>query len=843
MSVVAMRIQNNPPLPQPESTNQIADWLRLFIQPGQVTELRALQVLSGNYRRTVSGYFDFDHLESMATEALRLTRKASGIYFVFNPINPACLCRRTNRTDFAKDDELTKDEHILKRTAILIDADPKRPVSKVSASDDEKSLAWETIQAVNQHLDKEGFAGGVLADSGNGFHRYLWVDIPKDDADLVRAFLLYLANQFNSESVTIDTTVHNPARITKLPGTMARKGDHSDERPHRKSRVLEVLGDERHNADAIAKYITDRGYEFDGKIWRKKSTAPHAASIRNGVANNGSVRSRAIAYLAKMPPSIDGQGGHVALFNAAQVLVRGFSLSDDEAASILATEFNPRCVGPWDEEDISRKVSESREKSRMPDGYLLNEQQSKTNQTSTQSENKAQQPLRSYRRTDVGNAQRLADMYGDRIRHCHPWGKDLAWDGRRWRLDDRGQVVEWAKSTVKSIFREAAALEGDRRDELLKHASSSENRSRILTMIGLARSESGIPVVPDELDCNRWLFNVKNGTVNLQTGELKEHSRDDLITKLSPVVFDKNANCPRWLAFLNDIMDENDDLVSYLQRAVGYSLTGSVDEQCLFVCHGAGANGKSTFLETIMDIMGDYGSPAHSELLSVRKGESHPTEKAELFGKRFVSTIETEENRRMAESLLKQLTGGDRITARKMREDFWSFEPTHKLWLAANHKPIVRGTDYAIWRRIKLIPFTVTIPDSKKDSQLVAKLKRERDGIFQWALAGCLACQRDGIGEPDEVRMATAKYRSESDIVAKFLDECCETGEKLRVSSRDLNAAFKQWADDGRLPAMSRDKLGEKLGDKGFMNKRSGKNGSYEWHGLALITDDEDLFY
>jgi putative DNA primase/helicase len=238
-------------------------------------------------------------------------------------------------------------------------------------------------------------------------------------------------------------------------------------------------------------------------------------------------------------------------------------------------------------------------------------------------------------------------------------------------------------------------------------------------------------------------------------------------------------------------------------------------------------------------MLGGYACQAISELLMVRQGESHPTERADLFGRRFVACIEAEEGKRIAEALLKQLTGSDRIRARRMREDFWEFRPTHKLFLAANHKPIIRGSDHAIWRRIKLVPFTVTFADERKDKSLPEKLKAELPGILNWALTGCLAWQRHGLGEPVGVRQATGEYQGEMDLVARFLDECCLVNPEFRVLSKDLYAAYVRWAEDGKERPLSRDAFGRRLKDKGFDNPRSGPNGATRWHGLALRDQKE----
>jgi putative DNA primase/helicase len=457
--------------------------------------------------------------------------------------------------------------------------------------------------------------------------------------------------------------------------------------------------------------------------------------------------------------------------------------------------------------------------------------------------------------TDTGNAQRFRRDHAGTVRHCDLWGKWLVYAGGCWRQDDTQAVKALAKQTVLRMFDWAservrqvaraleAAGEAERaraKEELAKvnavlaWALRSEGAPRINAMLDLARSEPGIPVLPADLDRDPMLFNVQNGTIDLRTGRLREHRRDDLLTRIARVAFDASARCPTWERVVLEVMDDNADLAGYLQRVVGYCLTGDVREQCLFFLHGSGANGKSTLLDLLLGLLGDYGCQAVSELLLVKQGDAHPTERADLFGRRFVACVEVDEGKRLAEALLKQLTGGDRIRARRMREDFWEFAPTHKLFIAANHKPVIRGTDFAIWRRIKLIPFNVTFGEDRKDADLPRKLRAELPGVLNWALRGCLDWQRGGLGEPDEVRQAVGEYQQEMDLVARFISECCACHRDARYSSKALYEAFKKWCEEGGVSPPTRDWLGRRLKEKNFDNQRTGPKGSTMWHGLTL---------
>lgn len=443
--------------------------------------------------------------------------------------------------------------------------------------------------------------------------------------------------------------------------------------------------------------------------------------------------------------------------------------------------------------------------------------------------------------SDLDNAVRLAERHGQDLRYCWPWRKWLAWDGRRWRVDDTGEVARQAKETVRQMIREAAAIEDDEaREKALDAARKCQARHKIEAMVALAASEPGIPVLPEEMDRDPWLLNVVNGTIDLRTGELRPHRREDMLTKLAPVEYDPEAKCHRWEAFLDRIMAGNKELIRYLQKAAGYSLTADVSEQVFFLLHGSGANGKSVFLNTLLAVLGDYGTQAAPDLLMAKKSERHPTELADLRGARLVVALETEEGRRLAESLVKWLTGGDRIKARRMREDFFEFASTFKIWLASNHKPIVRGSDYAMWRRIRLIPFTVTIPPEEQDKQLPAKLREELPGILRWAVEGCLAWQREGLGEPPEVVEATAEYRAEMDAIANFLAECCIVNPLAKVPVATLYRAYTEWAQENGEWVLSQRELGTRLKERGFSQRKANK-GRVFWIGLGLRDDHGEV--
>jgi putative DNA primase/helicase len=439
--------------------------------------------------------------------------------------------------------------------------------------------------------------------------------------------------------------------------------------------------------------------------------------------------------------------------------------------------------------------------------------------------------------TDMGNAERFAILHGRDLRYSHTFDRWYIWDGARFAEDDAGRIAARAKETVRAIYAEAAAEPDDkRRDQLSKHARQSESAQRIAAMITLARSEPGIPVRVDDLDRDPWRLNVRNGTIDLRTGQLAPHNQRDLITKLAPVTYDPSATCPRFLAFLRRVMGDDDALVAFLQRAVGYSLTGVTLERILLILYGEGKNGKSTLLEVIRSVLGDYAMRTPTEtLLAKRDSGGIPNDIARLRGLRFVSASEAEEGQRLAEAKIKDLTGGDTISARFMRGEFFDFLPTFKLWFSTNHKPVIRGTDRAIWDRIRLVPFLVRIPDDEQDKQLRDKLLAEASGILAWAVQGCLDWQRAGLGESEAITTATEGYRAEMDVIGRFIDDCCVTTATATATAGELYAAYQHWCDANGERPITQTAMGKRLAERGFDSARLGKAGTRTWLGIGLL--------
>jgi len=606
------------------------------------------------------------------------------------------------------------------------------------------------------------------------------------DAETAGRYLRRLAAGAGLGNQAVDA-----ARLLRLPGTVNRK-------PIRNGEIVTVV------TDTSAVY---RLADFDHLPDVQPNPGPRHTTTGDGIIPNGQ-RNSTLASLAGT--------------------MRRRGMSAPALLAALVEENTARCVPPLDDDEV-RRIAESVGR------YTPAEPVTRMYEpTPIRPEAESIAPSRT---TDVANAERFARQHGDRLRFCHPFNKWVANDNRRWALDNVAEVERCGKETARSIYREAAEEQTDMlRIELGKHAIRSESEARIRAMISLGKSEPGIPVLPEALDADPWLFNLLNGTINLKTGTLQPHNRADLITKLAPVVYDPAATAPTFDAFLARILP-SESLRQFVQRAAGYSLTGDTREDVLLIAYGNGHNGKTTLLQTLQALMGDYAIQTRPETLMIKHTEGIPNDIAALKGARLVAASEAEEGKRLAESLIKQLTGGDRISARFLHGEFFEFDPAFKIWLSTNHKPIIRGTDRGIWRRIRLIPFDVTIPDDECDETLPEKLRGELPGILNWVLAGCRDWLENSLGMPDEVKQATQAYRDEMDIIGNWLTECCVEHRHASASVKQLYASYLRWCEGNGEKPESQNKLGARLTERGYTRKPM-RDGVH-WLGIGLGTSPD----
>jgi len=442
--------------------------------------------------------------------------------------------------------------------------------------------------------------------------------------------------------------------------------------------------------------------------------------------------------------------------------------------------------------------------------------------------------------TDQGNTERLVHLAGSDFKYVAAWGKYIVWVGSMWVRDGSGgRMLRMTKRVIEDIEAEAKehGKDEDKAKGVWKWYYDSQALNRRNAIIRAAHGEYNVEIDVNQLDADPWLLGVKNGVLDLRTGKLLPADRKYLITKRTNIDFKRDAKAPKWHAFLKQVIPD-DDVRDFVQRYVGYCLTGRVTERMFCILHGGGRNGKSVFLGALQDLLGPYAVSTAPGLLMSRQNDAHPTEVADLHNIRLAISSEVKKGRVIDEEQLKRLTGNDRLKARRMNEDFWEFEPTFKLMIAANHKPQVRDDTDSFWDRLALIPFNTRIPDGKVDPHLRAKFKQELSGILAWAVEGCLKWQKDGIAKPDAIKAATDDYRRNEDIIGKFFEEMCRFGKGFQTKSATLASAVKKWCEDNNLTYTFREKdLAEKLVANGAVRGRVGPkvDRARGWIGLGMV--------
>ena len=443
--------------------------------------------------------------------------------------------------------------------------------------------------------------------------------------------------------------------------------------------------------------------------------------------------------------------------------------------------------------------------------------------------------------TDDANADRLVKRFGNELRWVDEWGW-LVFDGRRWARDRRRKRIEYARLSARSIYEEAATAQKGglkmRAAALMKHAKNSLSRARLDAAIYV--SSSDVAAIPDEFDTDTMVLNVRNGTLDLRTFKLLEHDRRDMLTRLTDVDYDKNALAPTWLKFLERVLGGRAEDIEFLQRAVGYSLTGDVSEECLLLLHGSGANGKTTFVNTIKGVMGEYAQEAAPRLLL--PGERHPTEIVELDGARFVSSSELPKGKALSDSKLKRMASTETLRGRGMGENHREFKQTHKLWLATNHLPPVPFDDEAMWRRLRPVPFDVRIPVGEQDRKLELKLREEYPGVLAWAVEGCRAWQRDGLGMSPASERALANYRKQMDSVRPFVKQFIKKDAEKRTHMPPMFKRYQEFCKDEQIAnTLKASEFYEQVIDK-TSAQRVRYHGRDYMKGIMMIADAPPAF-
>ena len=827
----------------------------ILIGSSKVVELRALNVPSGNgFTRTWSGYFD--NALALAKEAFRLDQlQPQYVSVTINSVNSALLARCANKTKAVnRGDASTSDSDITRRCWLVIDLDPVRP-SGISSTDMEKEAALAKAYTVIDELSIEGWAEPMLADSGNGYHILYRIDLDNslENKNLCENVLKALAQRFDNEAVKVDTSLANASRIVKFYGTMARKGDSTADRPHRASSLIYVPEE--------VNFVSKECLEQVESLVKMKKTSEKI--IFN--SNASSLEERARSYLAKCDPAISGSHGDVATFRIACNLINDFGLDEDTALPLFM-EWNSRCNPPWDERSLINKLKAASKYAKKPAGNLAESNSNNFNRPAkkkpeaiaklpesselSESEEKEEdsRPLRDiYNRamaTDLGNAERLIRSAQGSIKYVegHGW---YAWNGKLWTASEATVKQYYRAGVIKAIYDELHEAEQENdialTKELLRWAKASESSKGQASCLSMASSMKDIAMPYEMIDSNPFLFCCDNATIDLKTGEGREHKREDFITRYSNVVYNPKADCPIWHSFLERIFNKDLHLIEYIQMAVGYCMTGSTKEQCLFILHGSGANGKSVFMNVVNALLGSYCMETPVEtFMKSRFDDTRPSnDVARLAGARVASANETERSQALAESKVKAMTGDDLITARFLNKEFFTFRPQFKIWIRSNYKPRISGTDTGIWRRIRLIPFTVTIPEEERDPELTSKLLKELPGILNWAIVGCMAWQALGLKTPEVVANAVDDYKESQDTLSQFLAEECSLSGTYSCKLSDLYTGYGEWCDSSGEKPLTKRLFTLAMEERGFTKRRAAK-GTWVWEGIKLGSEEPE---
>ncbi len=441
------------------------------------------------------------------------------------------------------------------------------------------------------------------------------------------------------------------------------------------------------------------------------------------------------------------------------------------------------------------------------------------------------------RNTDAGNAIRFAKMWYEDVLYVPEAKSWFIWTGKVWQQDvGEIEMLRMAKRTVQRLFITAASKKDEAvRNGQLKWAMASESQARLLAMVQSAKSVCRTFHYPD-FDKDPLLFNAANFTIDLKTGEVRKHNRDDYMTKLSPVSYDRIATCSRWIRFLEEIMPGHETCcIPSLQRAIGYTMTAKINEECFFVLWGSGRNGKSKLIETIRYLLGDYVKGASFDTFVARKGDEKLNDIAGFRGSRCIIASESEHSKRLAESKIKRMTGDEAVTAEFKYQEQFDYTPQYKIWLITNYKPKIVGTDDGIWDRTHLLPFTRYFTAEERDLDLGEKLKAEAAGILNWAIEGALAWQQQRLSVPDCVKQATSAYRAEQNVLGQFIEDRCEVGDDMWVGKLAMHTAYKGWAEAVGEFVMPLAEFGERLQMK-FDEGKSGPRGRH-WIGVRVKSE------
>ena len=789
--------------------NNLRTYTSLLTLP---VELRIVNCPQG----TLSGYFDNPDTLIAECESHSGGVGIEAIYTTLNPVNPDLMARANNRIR-NRVKHATSDFDITRRVWLPIDCDAVRPAG-ISATDEEKDAAIAVIREVRSYLAGLGFPGSLLGDSGNGGHALYRVDLPNtpEVMEMFRLFLEHLAGRFNTNVAKLDRTVFNAARIWKVYGTKVAKGDEVGGRRHRLARILELPD----SLELVSLELIEKIIGQDKKLTVSLPDLPVKSAVMpsdDSFAYNRTLAERLIKQAGlSVFREKDCRDGVLWILDRCP-----FCQLTDGTAHVEVKADGKLCFSCKHNRCQDHHWKEFRAKceSCKPDSCWLDEDEKKQGEEILERQNG---DVRSNDLTELVLASKISRVCTNRMRWCREIKSWLVWDGQRWDTDDRMafNIVVGYLERIKSDIAKMPDLE--RRKQQMARYLAFETNQKIEAILKICSRKLSDSL--DHYDRDGWLLNAENGTIDLRNGNLLPHEPGRRLRKITHIGFDPEAKCPLWEKVLDRLLGGKHDLVDYLHKLIGSFLVAG-PAKALYFPHGPGDNGKSLVSNVILDILGDYGMVFRVESLASRRGDPGvPNDLARLPGVRFVASTETEEGGRLDEAKIKMLTGGDKITARFLHKEFFDFWPTHKLWVQGNYKPVIRGTDNAIWNRVKLLPFSVTIPKSEQDPELPAKLRKELPGILAWAVRGCLKWQAEGLREQECVVAATQEYRKEMDMLGLFLEERIMEAEGHNLPKTAMFQQYIQWATENQMEhPLNKIVFGRQLVERGFKDNTQGK--------------------
>lgn len=748
-------------------------------------EVRELRIPKADGWHTRCGWFDSP--EKLAQAAQTFDGRVN-IYVTLNPVDPALLARACNR--MVRAESATADADILARRWLFLDIDSVRP-SGISATEEELAHARALLADVTSHLAERGWPDPIVCLSGNGYYALYPIELPNapEARTLLERVLKCLASRCDTPRAHIDPAVANASRIIGLVGTKKAKGEDMPDRPHRYSEILSLPDEIVPVSEEQLRALLDH---LEPKKPRPRSGARPS---RPGIPLRDMLDHAGLEYRVH-PPDANG----VTWYHLRRCPFHddgrdyecgvGQTLPDGPYAGHC---FHPEGQGKgWREFKEALGLGESTSSSDAHHQAMVE---------APVGPDAAPPAPHAFPRTDSGNAELFAHLNQEKVRYDHQRGHWLIWQGHRFAPEANGEIWRLAKQAARERYLRAADLsDGEERRREADWAIKTENKQRLEAMLGLARSEEPLADAGTDWDRQPWLLGVKNGVVDLTTGRLRAGRPHDAITLAAGTHFDAKAKAVRFHRFLSEIFEANPELISFVQRAVGYALTGLTSEQCFFLFFGRGSNGKSVLLNILLALMGDYGYAAPFSTFEYCRGTSIPNDVAQLAGRRLVVASETNEGARLDEARIKSLTGGEPQSARFLNHEFFTFTPQCAIFLAVNHRPQVADDSRGFWRRVRLVPFRRELRVDEIDPHLTEKLKAELPGILAWAVEGCLEWQRQGLNPPRDVAAATADYQADSDPLSDFLAECCMEDANLSVGASTVFRRYREWGEDHKLP-------------------------------------------